>query len=74
MSKPKRAPHQLETMIKEGVSKKMLWPQNAVLSIWPDSDSWKAVFHSPNPVVDRQCIEQVRAEADRLKLEFDLDL
>jgi hypothetical protein len=74
MSKPKKTPLQLETMIKAGISESMLWPKNAVVSIWPDADSWKAVCHSPNPVQDKECIERVRAEADRLKLKFDLDL
>ena len=74
MSKPKKTPLQLETMIKAGVSQTMLWPKNAVVSIWPDGDSWKAVCHSPNPVQDKECIARVRTEADRLNLKFDLDL
>jgi hypothetical protein len=74
VSKSKKTSQQLETMIKAGVSQTMLWPKKAVVSIWPDADSWKAVCHSPNPVQDKECIERVRTEADRLKLEFDLDL
>jgi hypothetical protein len=74
VSKSKKTSQQLETMIKAGVSQTMLWPKNAVVSIWPDADSWKAVCHSPNPVQDKERIERVRTESDRLKLEFDLDL
>jgi hypothetical protein len=74
MTRPKKTALQLETIIKAGVSEAMLWPKNAVVSIWPDANGWKAVCHTPNPVTDKECIERVRAEAERLKLEFDLDL
>ncbi len=74
MTKPKKTALQLETIIKAGVSEIMLWPNNAVVSIWPDANGWKAVCHTPNPVMDKECVERVRAEAERLKLEFDLDL
>ena len=74
MSKPKQSVRQLETIIKAEVSKALLWPTDAVVSVWPDAESWKAVCLTPNPVRDKECIARVRAEADRLKLEFDLDL
>ena len=74
MTKPKRTALQLETIIKGVVSETLLWPKNAVVSIWPDAKGWKAVCHTPNPVNDKECIERVRAEAERLRSEFDLDL
>jgi hypothetical protein len=65
---------QLEAMIKEIVSKTAPLPKNLVISIWPDGESWKAISHSPNPSQDKELYERVRAEADLLKKEFDLDL
>jgi hypothetical protein len=45
-------------MITSGVSKSILQPKDAVVSIWPDAENWKAV--------DKEWIEQVRAEVERL--------
>jgi len=33
-----------------------------------------SVCHTPNPVMDKERTERVRAEAQRLSLELDLDL
>jgi hypothetical protein len=74
MSKPKKTIAQLETLIKTGAAKTMSLPKDLVFSIWPDADSWKVVCHSPHPLRDRECYELIRAEADRLKLKFDLNL
>jgi hypothetical protein len=74
MTKPKKTALELVTMITSGVSKSTLWPKDAVVSIWPDPENWKAVCHTPNPVMDKGWIEQVRAEVERLMLELDLDL
>jgi hypothetical protein len=74
MSKPKKTILQLETLIKKEAAKTMSLPNDLVVSIWPDADSWKVVCHSPHPVKDRECYELIRAEADRLKLKFDLNL
>jgi hypothetical protein len=52
----------------------MLLPKDLVFSIWPDADGWKVVCHSPHPSQDRECYELTRAEADRLRLKFDLNL
>ncbi len=52
----------------------MLLPKDIVVSIWPDADGWKVVCQSPNPLQDRECCELIRAEADRLRLKFDLNL
>ena len=72
MSKPKKTILQLETLIKKEAAKSMLLPKDIVVSIWPDTDGWKVVCHSPNPLQD--CCELIRAEADRLRLKFDLNL
>jgi hypothetical protein len=74
MSKSKKTILQLETLIKKEAAKTMLLPKDLVISIWPDADSWKVVCHSPHPSQDRECYELIRAEADRLKLMFDLNL
>jgi hypothetical protein len=74
MSKPKKTILQLETLIKKEAAKSMLLPKDIVVSIWPDTDGWKAVCHSPHPLQDRECCELIRAEADRLRLKFDLNL
>jgi len=65
---------QLETMIREAISKLVPLPKNLVISIWPDGESWKAISHSPNPSQDKELYKRVRAQADLLKKEFDLDL
>ncbi len=74
MSKPKKTILQLETLIKREAAKTMLSPENVVVSIWPEANSWKVVCHSPHPLQDRECYELIRVEADRLKLKFDLNL
>jgi hypothetical protein len=74
MSKPKKTILQLETLIKKEAAKSMLLPKDIVVSIWPDTDGWKVVCHSPHPLQDRECCELIRAEADRLRLKFDLNL
>ena len=74
MSKPKKTILQLETLIKREAAKTMLLPENVVVSIWPEANSWKVVCHSPHPLHDRECYELIRVEADRLKLKFDLNL
>ena len=57
-TKPKKTALELVTMITSGVSKSILQPKDAVVSIWPDAENWKAV--------DKEWIEQVRAEVERL--------
>jgi len=52
----------------------MLLPKDIVVSIWPDTDGWKVVCHSPHPLQDRECCELIRAEGDRLKLKYNLSL
>jgi hypothetical protein len=74
MSKPKRTVLELEALIKTEVEKTMSMPKNLVLSVWPDTDGWKVVCHSPAPLEDRDCFELIRREADRLKQQFDLHL
>jgi hypothetical protein len=74
MSKPKKTILQLETLIKREAAKTMLLPENVVVSICPEANSWKVVCHSPHPLQDRECYELIRVEADRLKLKFDLNL
>jgi len=74
MSQPKKTILQLETLIKREAAKTMLLPENVVVSIWPEANSWKVVCHSPHPLQDRECYELIRVEADRLKLKFDLNL
>jgi hypothetical protein len=63
---------QLETLIKKEAAKAMSLPKNLVFSIWPDADIGKVVCHSPHPLRDRKCCELIRAEADHLRLKFDL--
>jgi hypothetical protein len=74
MSKPKKTILQLETLIKKEAAKSMLLPKDVVVSIWSDTDGWKVVCHSPHPLQDRECSELIRAEADRLRPKFDLNL
>jgi hypothetical protein len=74
MSKPKKTILQLEMLIKREAAKTMLLPENVVVSIWPEANSWKVVCHSPHPLQDRECYELIRAEGDRLKLKYDLSL
>jgi hypothetical protein len=74
MSKRTKTTLQLETLVKQEAAKTMSLPQNLVVSVWPDGDSWKVVCHSPNPREDKDFFEQIRKEADRLKLKFDLRL
>jgi hypothetical protein len=72
--KRKETAQQLEVMIKKAVSKIMPLPKNLVVSIWPDGGSWKAIPHSPNPIQDKELYDRVRAQAELLKKEYDLDL
>jgi hypothetical protein len=72
--KRKETAQQLEVMIKKAVSKVRPLPKNLVISIWPDGDSWKAISHSPNPSQDKDLYDSVRAQAELLKKEYDLDL
>jgi hypothetical protein len=74
MSKPKKTILQLEMLIKREAAKTMLLPENVVVSIWPEANSWKVVCHSPHPLQDRECYELIRAKGDRLKLKYDLSL
>ena len=74
MSKPKKTILQLETLIKKEAATSMLLPKDIVVSIWPDSDGWKVACRSPHPLQDRECYELIRAEGDRLKLKYDLNL
>jgi hypothetical protein len=72
MSKPRKTPHQLERLIKKAVAKAL--PEDLVISVWPDANTWMVVCHSPHPLQEREYYELVRAEADRLKLKFDVEL
>ena len=65
---------QLVSLIRNEVEKTKVLPKNVVVSVWPDADSWKVVCYSPNPLQDKECFELIRAEADRLRTKFDLDL
>ena len=59
MSKPKKTILQLETLIKREAAKTMLLPENVVVSICPEANSWKVVCHSPHPLQDRECYELI---------------
>jgi hypothetical protein len=72
--KRKETAQQLEVMIKKAVGKIRPLPKNLVVSIWPDGDSWKAISHSPSPSQDKELYDSVRAQAELLKKEYDLDL
>jgi hypothetical protein len=72
--KRKETAQQLEMMIKKAVSKIRPLPKDLVVSIWPDGDSWKAISHSPNPILDKELYDSVHAQAELLKKEYDLDL
>ena len=72
--KRRETAQQLEVMIKKAVRKIMPLLKNLVISIWPDGDSWKAISHSPNPIQDKELYDSVRAQAELLKKEYDLDL
>jgi len=61
-------------LIRKEVAKAVSLPNNLVVSIWPDGDSWKVVCHSPNPLEDKKLFVLIRREADRLKLKFELQL
>jgi hypothetical protein len=67
MSEPKKTMLQLETLIKKEAAKSI------AVSMWPDTDGWKVACRSPHPLQDKECCEQVRTEADRLRLKFDLN-
>ena len=56
MSKPKKTILQLETLIKKEAAKSMLLPKDIVVSIWPDTDGWKVVCHSPHSLQDREML------------------
>lgn len=71
LTKAKKTALRLEMMIKAGASTK---PTRGPPTALSRSSRMKEAVHNRNPSMDKEWIELVRAEVDRLKLEFDLDL